>query len=167
MKKLIILLILLAAVLFTAGCTEKVDNSTDTQGIPVESVVVNLTDLEQINTSVQEGPVFVKLGSETCGYCKEMDPILDELAAKYDGRATVMSSDLSKSHQIEAYFEAYYIPDSFVVVGIENGEYVYIQKDGNVTTDRAQARLQGLFDEQVYEELMARAVLYYENINTK
>jgi thioredoxin 1 len=167
MKKLVVLLILFAAVLFTAGCTENTNKSTDVQEVRVKSNVVNLTDLELINTSVQKGPVFVKLGSETCEYCKEMDPILDELAATYGGRVTVMSADLAKNRQIEAYFGAYYIPDSFVIVGIENGEYVYMQEDGNVTTDRTQARIQGLRDKQVYEELIKRAILYYENINIK
>jgi hypothetical protein len=52
-------------------------------------------------------------------------------------------------------------------VGIEKGEYVYMQEDGNVTTDRFQARYQGLFEKQMYEELMKRAILYYENVNAK
>jgi len=168
MNKLIILLILLVSVLFTAGCTENPKNTAaeltpDFRGDQEKSVVVELTDLEQINTSVQEGPVFVKLGSEGCSACREMEPIMNELAAKYGGKATVMSADVANSHQIEAYFGAYYIPDSFVVVGIENGEYVYMQEDGNVTTDRSQARVQGLRENHVYEELIKRAILYYEN----
>ncbi|MCC4768909.1 thioredoxin [Methanosarcina sp. DH2] len=167
MKKLIILLILLVSVLFTAGCTENPENSAIAQETQEESVVVNLTDLEQINTSVQEGPVFVKLGSEGCYACREMEPILSDLAAKYGGQVTVMSADLVQSPQIEAYFGAYYIPDSFVVVGIENGKYVYMQRDGNITTDRTQARVQGLIEKQVYEELIKRSILYYENVNAE
>ncbi|AKB76056.1 Putative thiol:disulfide oxidoreductase involved in cytochrome C-type biogenesis [Methanosarcina lacustris Z-7289] len=168
MNKLIILLILLAAVLFTAGCTENPKNTAtelapDFKGDQGKSVVANLTDLEQINTSVQTGPVFVKLGSEGCDACREMKPILNDMAAKYGGRATVMSVDIEKSPQLAAYFGAYYIPDSFVVVGVENGEYVYMQEDGNVTTDRSQARVQGLTETHVYEELMERAILYHEN----
>ncbi|MDY9926834.1 thioredoxin family protein [Methanosarcina sp.] len=167
MKKLIILLILLVSVLFTAGCTENPENSAIAQETQEESVVVNLTDLEQINTSVQEGPVFVKLGSEGCYACREMEPILSDLAAKYGGQVTVMSADLVQSPQIEVYFGAYYIPDSFVVVGIENGKYVYMQRDGNITTDRTQARVQGLIEKQVYEELIKRSILYYENANAE
>ncbi|HII80023.1 MAG TPA: thioredoxin family protein [Methanosarcina sp.] len=163
MNKLVILLILLAAVLFTAGCTEEVDNPNDTQEIQVKSVVENVTDLEQINTSVQKGPVFVKVGAEWCGPCQQMKPILSDLAAEYTGKATVMSADIDQSPQLAAYFSTSYIPDSFVVVGLENGEYIYMQEDGNVTTDRFQARVLGVMDKQVYEELMDRAVLYHEN----
>ncbi|AKB18967.1 thioredoxin-like protein [Methanosarcina sp. WWM596] len=161
------MLILLVSVLFTAGCTENPNNSASTQEIQEKSVVVNMTDLEQINTSIQEGPVFVKIGSEGCYACREMEPILSDLAAEYTGKITVMSGDIGKNPQIGAYFEAYYIPDSFVIVGIENGEYVYMQEDGNITTDRFQARVQGLREKQVFEELIKRAVLYYENGNAK
>jgi len=163
MNKLIILLILLASVIFTAGCTESPENTTSAQELQEISVVGNLTDLEQINTSVQEGPVLLKLGAEWCGPCQQMKPILSDLAAEYSGKVTVMSGDIDQSPQIAAYFGIAYIPDSFVVVGLENGEYVYMQEDGNVTTDRFQARVLGVREKQVYEELLDRAVLYYEN----
>ncbi|MHC1756582.1 MAG: thioredoxin family protein [Methanosarcina sp.] len=170
MKKLIILLILLVSVLFTAGCTENPENPENpaiAQETQEESVVANLTDLEQINTSVQEGPVFVKIGSEGCYACREMEPILSDLAAKYGGQVTVMSADIVESPQLAVYFGINYIPDSFVLVGIENGEYVYMQDNGNVTTDRLQARVLGAGDTQVYEELIDMAILYYENVNAK
>jgi len=165
MNRLIILLILIAAVLFTAGCTENVDNSTtDAQEIQV-SVVENLTDLEQINTSVQKGPVLVKVGAEWCGPCQQMKPILSDLAAEYTGKATIMSADIDVSPNLSVYFATSYIPDSFVVVGLENGEYVYMQENGSVTADRFQARILGLQDSQVYEERLDRAILYYENMS--
>ncbi|AAM07599.1 TPA: thioredoxin family protein [Methanosarcina acetivorans] len=160
MNKLIIPLILLASVIFTAGCTESPESATSAQEI---SVVENMTSLEQINTSVQEGPVLIKVGAEWCGPCQQMKPILSDLAAEYTGKVTVMSADIDQSPEIAAYFGIAYIPDSFVVVGFENGEYVYMQEDGNVTTDRFQARVLGVRDKQVYEELLERAVLYYEN----
>ncbi|AKB76890.1 Putative thiol:disulfide oxidoreductase involved in cytochrome C-type biogenesis [Methanosarcina horonobensis HB-1 = JCM 15518] len=176
MKKLVILLILLAAVLFTAGCTEDSENgineiSPDFRDAQEEtqeiSVVENMTDLAQINASVQEGPVFVKIGSERCGPCRQMKPILSDLAAEYTGKATVMSGDIDQSPQIAVYFGINYIPDSFVIVGIENGEYVYMREDGSVTTDRFQARIMGLREKQVYEELLDRAILYHENVNAE
>ena len=168
MNKLIILLILLAAVLFTAGCTENPKNTAteltpDFRGDQEKSVVVELTDLEQINTSFQEGPVFLKIGAEWCGPCQQMKTILDDMAAEYGGRATVMSADIDKSPQLAAYFGVGYIPDSVMIVGIENGEYVYMQEDGTVTTDRFQARVLGVRESQVYGELMDRAILYNEN----
>jgi len=109
----------------------------------------------------------VKVGAEWCGPCQEMKPVLSDLAAEYTGKATIMSVDIDESPNLSTYFVTSYIPDSFVVVGLENGEYVYMQENGNVTADRFQARVLGLKDIQVYEELMDRAVLYHENANTK
>lgn len=166
MNKLVVSLILLAAVLFTAGCTENENNSTDAQEIPV-SVVENLTELEQLNESIQEGPVLVKVGAEWCGPCREMKPILSDLAAEYTGKATVMSVDIDISQNLSNYFASSYIPDSFVVVGLEDGEYVYMQENGSVTTDRFQARVLGVRDKQAFEDLLDRAVLYHENTDTE
>lgn len=166
MNKLIVSLILLAAVLFTAGCTENEEKSADAQEIPV-SVVENLTDLKQINESVQEGPVLVKIGAEWCGPCQEMKPILSDLAAEYAEKATIMSADIDVSPNLSTYFATSYIPDSFVIVDLENGEYVYMQENGSVTADRFQARLLGVREKQVYEELLDRAVLYHENADTE
>ena len=88
MNKLIILLILLASVIFTAGCTEGPENATSAQGVQEISVVENMTALEQINTSVQEGPVLIKIGAEWCGPCQQMKPILSDLSAEYTGKVT-------------------------------------------------------------------------------
>ena len=60
-----------------------------------------------------------------------------------------------------------YIPDSSVIVGIENGEYVYMQEDGNVTKDRFQARILGLMDKQVFEKVLDLALLQKEKDKSK
>jgi thioredoxin-like negative regulator of GroEL len=177
MNKLFISLILLAA-LFTAGCTEnvdksiEVDNSTNVdnsteQEVQATGIVENLTDLAQINTSIQTGPILVKVGATWCGECQKMKPILNELAAEYTGKATIMDIDIDQSPQLESYFATSYIPDSFVIVGLENGEYVYMQGNGSATTDRFQARVLGKMDTKVYEELLDKAVSYYGNASTK
>ena len=62
MKKLVVL-ILLASMLFTAGCAEKTQE---------KNPVVVITNLEQINTSLQNGPVFVKMGSIWCSGCRSL-----------------------------------------------------------------------------------------------
>jgi thioredoxin 1 len=177
MKKFIILLILLAVVLFTAGCTGATKkNSTDPQVIPEKDTkgaqnnstnsprtqekgaVVELTQLEQINTYLQKGPVFVKIGSEYCEPCKEMKPILSELATEYGGKATIMSLDADKSADLSDYFVVSSIPDSSVIVGIEKGEYIYIQEDGKVTKDRFKARILGLRDKEEFVKVLDLAI---------
>jgi len=201
MKKLVILLILLAAIIFTAGCTDKSqENSTNTQAvqnsngvvetneseqrtIPQETQegngvietneseqntsqktqeggsVVQVTSLKQINTSLEQGPVLVKIGSKHCGPCQAMRPMLKELATEYSGKATIASIDITESPDLEAYFEIGYVPDTSLIVGIENGDYVYIQEDGTVTKDRFKARIQGQMEKEIYENRINLALL--------
>lgn len=162
MKKSIILLILLAAVLFTAGCTEKNQvNSTNSDGSLENNTVIKVTQLEQINTSLQNGPVFVKIGTWWCPTCRSMKPTLEKLAAEYGGKATIASVDANKNPEIAEYFEVEAIPDSFVIVGVENGTYVYMQENGEVSTDRYQARVVGFRDEdeKLFEKVLDLALL--------
>lgn len=181
MKKLVILLILLAAVIFAAGCTEESQgNFTDTQAVQEnysvveaneseqnttiqetqqESNVVEVISLEQINASLAQGPVLLKIGSKHCGPCQAMKPMLEELATEYAGRATITSIDITESPDLEAYFEIGYVPDTSLVVGIEDGDYVYLQENGTVTKDRFQARIQGQMEKDVYENRINLALL--------
>jgi thiol-disulfide isomerase/thioredoxin len=128
--------------------------------------VVNTTELGQINTSLEEGPVFLKIGAEWCGPCQKMEPILQELANKYEGKATIMSVDIEQSPEFMEYFGVGPIPDSSVIIGIENGEYVYMQEDGNVSKDRFTSRILGLRNKQEFEKVLD-IVLQKENIKSK
>ncbi len=195
MKKLVILLILLAAVVFTAGCTEKSqENSTNTQANSTniqaneningvvkanesgqntteveqnttsqESKVVQVTSLEQINTSLKQGPVLMKIGSKHCGPCQAMRPMLKELATEYRGKATIVSIDITDSPDLATYFEIGYVPDTTLIMGIENGEYVYLKEDGTLTKDRLQAKIRGQMEKDVYENRINLALLQEEN----
>lgn len=127
-----------------------------------KGVVIETTELGQINKSLEEVPVFLRLGAEWCGACQSMKPILDELASKYGDRATIMSININKNPQLATYFDVGYIPDSSIIMGIENGEYVYMQQDGNITTDRVKARIVGLEDKEVYEKVLENALAYEE-----
>ncbi len=163
MIKLFVLLILLVAFLSTAGCSEKIlGNSTNPKvGLEKNDVLI-ITQLDHINTSLQKGPIFVKLGSRWCPACRSMKPILEKLAVEYRGKATIASVDVDKSPEVGEYFGVESIPDSFVIVGIENGKYVYMQKNGKVSMDRSQARIIGLNgndDEKVFEKIIDFALL--------
>jgi thiol-disulfide isomerase/thioredoxin len=184
MRKLVILLILLATVIITAGCNEKTqapegsgevkgstddtagmqNNSASSQETQDNSTVVDVTQLEQINTSLQKGPVLLKIGAEWCGPCQEMKPILKDLAKEYTGKATIMSMDVDKSPKLTDYFGVNAVPDSSVIVGLENNEYVYMQEDGKVSKNRLQARILGLREKQEFEKVLNLAL---QNENAK
>jgi thioredoxin 1 len=106
--------------------------------------VVQITQLEQINTFLHKGPVFVEMKAQSCKPCQQTIPILEKLAAEYKGKATIASIDIYQSPEIAKYFGGYDLPDAFVIVGTKNGKYVYINDDGTSTLDRSQARIVGL-----------------------
>ena len=106
--------------------------------------VVQITQLEQINTFLHKGPVFVEMKAQSCKPCQQTKPILEKLAAEYKGKATIASIDIYQSPELAKYFGGYNLPDAFVIIGTENGKYVYINDNGNSTLDRSQARIIGL-----------------------
>ncbi|MHB8101592.1 MAG: thioredoxin domain-containing protein [Methanosarcina sp.] len=166
MKKSFIILILLVAVL-SAGCTGKSqENSTNSPETKNESSVVELTHLDQINTSLQKGPVLLKIGAEWCEECQNLEPILAQIAADYEGRVTVMSMDIDNSPELADYFGIYVIPDTSVIVGLENGNYIYIQEDGSVSTDRSKAKILKIEGKEVYENVLDLA-LKKEKVKSK
>jgi parallel beta-helix repeat protein len=146
--------------LFEKKYPEKIKSSRE------KGVVIETTELGQINKFIEEGPVFLKLGAEWCGACQSMKPILDELASKYGDKATIVSININKNPELATYFDVGYIPDSSMIVGIENGTYVYMQQDGNVTTDRLKARIVGLEDKEVYEKVLENALAYEEKVKS-
>lgn len=123
-----------------------------------DSTVVEVTQLAQINTSLQKGPVFLKIGAEWCRPCLEMKPILKDLATEYAGKVTIMSVDIDKSPELKNYFGVEYIPDCSVIVDIENGKYVYMQQNGKTTNVRSQARIIGLDDKKAFEDVLNLAL---------
>jgi len=166
MKKSFIILILLVAVL-SAGCTGKSqENSTNSPETKNESSVVELTHLDQINTSLQKGPVLLKIGAEWCEECQNLKPILAQIAADYEGRVTVMSMNIDNSPELADYFGIYVIPDTSVIVGLENGSYIYIQEDGSVSTDRSKAKILKIEGKEVYENVLNLA-LKKEKVKSK
>jgi thioredoxin 1 len=163
MKKLVLLMILLSVMLFTAGCTDRRNSTSSEVGLG-KNALVKITELEQINTSLKNGPVFVKTGSKWCPTCRSMKPILENLSAEYRGKATIASVDVDQNPELAEYFGVKTIPDSFVIMGIDNGTYVYMQENGNVSTDRSQARFTGLKDniedsEKAFENTLNQALL--------
>jgi len=53
-------------------------------------------DSQVLNAS---GAVLVKFEAEWCGPCKAMKPMIEEIAATYDGRLTVATLDIDQNNQ--------------------------------------------------------------------
>jgi thioredoxin 1 len=73
-----IALLILAAVLFLPGCESK----------PSKAVTFTTSNFENI-IKTSKVPVLVDCWAEWCVPCREMNPVIRELAAKYEGKAIV------------------------------------------------------------------------------
>jgi len=156
------LLIVLLAVFFIATLTITTASAATSDGITYKEIkgsVVEETQLEQVNAALEKGPVLLEFSAEWCESCNEMKPILKQLAAEYNGKATIMSVDVDESPTLADYFGAGDVfPDSTVIVGVKNNKYSYMQENGKVTTDRSDARITGLTDKQEFENVLDLAL---------
>lgn len=82
---------------------------------------LELTDqnFEEIINS--DKPVLVDFWAEWCGPCKMIGPVVEELAADYDGRAVIAKVDVDSNPEVSAKFGIRSIPTLLV---FKNGEVV-------------------------------------------
>lgn len=79
------------------------------------------------------------------------------MASEYEGRAAVMYIDTDMNPELAMMFNIYSIPDTTVVLDIENGNYVYMGSDG-ATSVRESARFMGLTDKRTLSERLDMAI---------
>ncbi len=64
-------------------------------------------------------PVLVDFWAEWCGPCKQVGPVVEELARDYDGRARMVKVDVDKNPKLSTQFSIRSIPTLMV---FKNGE---------------------------------------------
>lgn len=154
-KMILRLLILTALVLAAGGCIGNEGSGTNTSSGNNESMIT-VSSLRDINRALEDGPVLVEIGYDGCPACKAQKPIMEEIAAEYKGRASVMYIDTKKVGVLG--FSVSYVPDSFVITGIEDQQYVYMRLDGQATTNREEARFTGLTRKAVLTQTLDHAL---------
>jgi len=78
---------------------------------PVAALVGDTSDTDFAHDVLSSGqPVLVDFWADWCGPCKEMAPVINELASQYQGRLTVLRLDVDDNPATSGRYEVMGIP---------------------------------------------------------
>lgn len=84
-------------------------------------MALEITDASFEDLLKSEKPLVVDFWAEWCGPCRMVGPIVDELAAEYEGQVTIGKVDVDNNDDITSKYGIRNIP---TILFIKNGEVV-------------------------------------------
>lgn len=84
-------------------------------------MALKITDENVKELIAAGGPVVIDFWATWCGPCRMVSPIIDELAAEYEGKAIIGKCDVDSNDEVVAKFMVRNIP---TVVFLKDGKMV-------------------------------------------
>lgn len=103
------------------------------------ALAINQDNFEEIIASGK--PVVIDFWAEWCGPCRMISPIVDELAAEYEGRALIVKCDVEQNDEITMKYGVRNIP---TIVFIKDGVQVDKQV-GAASKEALKQKIEKLF----------------------
>lgn len=151
-RKMKNLILAFALVCFAAACANADNNGTP----PAPAAKLEKMTGDEFNKrfmtqgTVNERPAVVDFNAEWCGPCKRLEPILQELAAKYAGQIDFFSINVDENRDVAS------------ELGIQSIPYmVFIPKEG------APQALTGFYEKDMLEGIMCEFLLGIKNDKVK
>ncbi len=102
---------------------------------------IEITDTNFDEIIKSEQPVLMDFWAEWCGPCKMIGPIVEELAADYEGKATITKLDVDSNPDIASKFGIRSIPTLLIFKGGKVVDKVIGAVPKSVLADKLEAQI--------------------------